>query len=199
MISRRSWSWHGSCLGFEDGGCHASVVTSSGGPACPSCCKAGRSTSAWTMLWHAKLQLRAAACFAVQAETLQMGGEATVAAAAGMADDHLSQAVQDQAGAQARDLFRRAVQAYEQVCRPRRDVSATVMWWLCGQCLVAWTGRLPARLAQSLSQCTSSLCLCLTGLHRVTESVFTDPAADCCSTWLLKGLCALCRYAQGPG
>ena len=76
------------------------------------------------MLRHAKLQLRAAACLAVQAETLQMGGEAVVAAAAGLPDDQLSQTVQDQAAAQAQDLFRRAVQAYEQVCRPRRDVTA---------------------------------------------------------------------------
>ena len=65
-----------------------------------------------------------AACFAVQAETLQMGGEAIVAAAAGMPDDNLSQTVQDQAAAQAQDLFRRAVQAYEQVCRPRQDGTA---------------------------------------------------------------------------
>ncbi len=76
------------------------------------------------MLWHEDLQLRAAACLAVQAETLQMGGEAVVAAAAGMQDDQLSQTVQDQAAAQARDLFRRAVQAYEQVCRPCRHVAA---------------------------------------------------------------------------
>eukprot|EP00891_Asterochloris_glomerata_P003858 jgi/Astpho2/3858/Aster-x0600 len=54
------------------------------------------------------------ACFGL-AETLQMGGEAVVAAAAGMQDDQLSQTVQDQAAAQARDLFRRGVQAYEQV------------------------------------------------------------------------------------
>ena len=68
---------------------------------------------------EAELKLRATACLAVQAETLQMGGEAVVAAAAGMPDDQLSQTVQDQAAAQAQDLFRRAVQAYEQVYRPR--------------------------------------------------------------------------------
>ena len=99
----------------------------------PLCCKGGRSTSAWTVLWRAQLQLRAAACHAVQAETLQMGGEAMVAAAAGMSDDQLSQAVQDQAAAQARDLFKRAVQAYEQVRRPRPKFpmlcSAKVMCW----------------------------------------------------------------------
>ena len=139
------------------------------------------------MLWHAQLQLSAAACLAVQAETLQMGGEAVVAAAEGMPDDQLSQTVQDQAAAQAQDLFRRAVQAYEQVCRPRCDVQCqshllATFWAMPGS-----TDRQVARQARTIPEPVHiALCLCLPDSLRVTGALHRS-AADCCLAWPFEG------------